>query len=108
MNKNAEAIGVVLACGGRFTAGERERIAARIGSTLLVEEAFGSSGQLAALAAKIVKRRFARVLLAGIAPAGGSELLQALARQARLPAAAVAGVDLGPALASRSRAAAAI
>ena len=107
MSKTANAIGVVLACGGRFTAKERERIAAGL-DTLIIEEAFGSQGQVAALAARIAKRRFRRVLLAGIAPAGQAELLQSLARQAGLPASAVAGVDLSPALASRSRAAAAL
>ncbi len=107
MSKSANAVGVVLACGGRFTAKERERIAAGL-DTLIIEEAFGSQGQAAALAARIAKRRFRRVLLAGIAPAGQAELLQSLARQAGLPASAVAGVDLGPALASRGRAAAAL
>jgi Pyruvate/2-oxoacid:ferredoxin oxidoreductase delta subunit len=106
MSKSGNDIGVVLACGGRFTAKERERIAGQLGPALLVEEVFGTSRQLAALAARIAKRRCARVLLAGIAPAGQAELLQAL--QARLPGSAVAGVDLGPALASRSRATAAI
>ena len=108
MSKTGNLIGVVLADGGRFTAKERERIAARLGPGLLVEEAFGSPRQLAALAAKITRRGFAKVLLAGIAPAGGCELLQDVARRARLPASAVAGVDLAPALASRSRAASAI
>ena len=102
MSKNEKAVGVVLACGSRFTAKERERIAARLGPALLTED-FGAAVQLPALAAKIAKRRFAKVLLAGIAPAGASELLAALARQARLPAAAVSGVDLRPALASRGR-----
>ena len=104
MSKTADSIGVVLACGGRFSSKERESIAARLGSALLIEEAFGSPAQVAALAARITKRRFRRVLLAGIAPAGQAELLQTLARQAHLPAAAVGGVDLGPALASRTRA----
>jgi Pyruvate/2-oxoacid:ferredoxin oxidoreductase delta subunit len=106
MSKSGNDIGVVLACGGRFAAKERERIAGELGSALLVEEAFGSPRQLAALATRIAKRRFARVLLAGVAPAGQAELVQAL--QARLPGCAVAGVDLGQALASRGRAAAAI
>jgi heterodisulfide reductase subunit A-like polyferredoxin len=108
MSKSGIDIGVVLACGGRFTAKERERIAGRLGPCLLVEEAFGSWQQIAALAAKIVKHRFPRVLVAGVAPAGQAELLQALARRIRRPASAVAGVDLGPALASRRRAASAI
>ncbi len=102
MSKTADSIGVVLACGGRFSSRERESMAAKLGSTLLIEKAFGPS-QLNELAARIAKRRFRRVLLAGIAPAGQAELLQAVARQAGLPAAAVAGVDLGPALASRGR-----
>jgi heterodisulfide reductase subunit A-like polyferredoxin len=103
MSKTANTVGVVLACGGRFTAKERERLAARLGSSLLIEESFGSQGQAAALASRVAKRRFTRVLLAGIAPAGQAELLQTLARQAGLPASAVAGLDLGPALASRGR-----
>jgi heterodisulfide reductase subunit A-like polyferredoxin len=107
MSKTANAVGVVLACGGRFTAKERERLAAGLGSPIM-EEAFGSQGQAAALAARIAKRRFRRVLVAGIAPAGQAELLQSLARQSGLPASAVAGVDLSPALASRGRAAAAL
>jgi heterodisulfide reductase subunit A-like polyferredoxin len=103
MSKTADSIGVVLACGGRFSPKEKESIAARLGSSILIEEAFGSSAQVAALAARIAQRRVRRVLVAGIAPAGQAELLQALARQARLPAAAVVGVDLGPALTARGR-----
>jgi hypothetical protein len=83
MSKTANAIGVVLACGGRFTAKERERIAAGLGS-LLIEEAFGSQGQVAALAARIAKRRFRRVLLAG-SPGGAGGAAAVPARQAGLP-----------------------
>jgi heterodisulfide reductase subunit A-like polyferredoxin len=103
MSKTADSIGVVLACGGLFSSKERESLAARLGSALLIEEAFGAPAQVPALASRIAKRRFRRVLLAGVAPAGQAELLQALARQANLPAAAVAGVDLAPALAARGR-----
>jgi Pyruvate/2-oxoacid:ferredoxin oxidoreductase delta subunit len=103
MSKTADSIGVVLACGGLFSSKERESIAARLGSALLIEEAFGAPAQVPALASRIAKRRFRRVLLAGVAPAGQAELLQALARQANLPAAAVAGVDLAPALAASGR-----
>ena len=100
---------MVLACGGRFTAKERERIAgaARFRACSWKRPSVPGAG-CPRWRPRSPSAASAGCCWPGSPRRGRAELLQALARQAGLPAAAVAGVDLGPALASRGRAAAAL
>ena len=87
---------VICTCAERhFSRAELQRLGARTGAETLIEETLCAGGALQGAAARLRKKGWNRLLVAGCSPQRHAELLPALARACGLAASAVADVDLG-------------